>query len=119
MQKQVDTSGILNLVYPDKQAVLIAAKDSYTTPRSFIEGEKGTIYFDGSTGVIKSFMVEHRHGDNSKFNFNQFDHRMASEFTDFVKIIDTHDTQKANDLYEHSIAVMDVLAKAKQSVSTN
>lgn len=119
MQKQVDTSGILNLVYPDKQAVLIAAKDSYTTPRSFIEGEKGTIYFDGSTGVIKSFMVEHRHGDNSKFNFNQFDHRMASEFTDFVKIIDTHDTQEANNLYEHSIAVMDVLAKAKQSVSTN
>ena len=57
MQKQVDTSGILNLVYPDKQAVLIAAKDSYTTPRSFIEGEKGTIYFDGSTGVIKSFTV--------------------------------------------------------------
>lgn len=119
MQKQVDTSGILNLVYPDKQAVLIAAKDSYTTPRSFIEGEKGTIYFDGSTGVIKSFTVEHRNGDDSEFNFNEFDHRMASEFTDFVKIIDTHDTQKANDLYEHSIAVMDVLAKAKQSVSNN
>lgn len=117
MQKQIDTSGILNLVYPDKQAVLIAAKDSYTTPRSFIEGEKGTIYFDGSTGVIANFTVEHKDGDNSEFNFNEFDHRMASEFTDFVKIIDSHDVQKANELYNHSVAVMAVLAKAKESVS--
>ena len=117
MQKQIDTSGILNLVYPDKQAVLIAAKDSYTTPRSFIEGEKGTIYFDGSTGVIANFTVEHKDGDNSEFNFNEFDHRMASEFTDFVKIIDSHDVQKANELYNHSVTVMAVLAKAKESVS--
>ncbi|AWN34045.1 MULTISPECIES: Gfo/Idh/MocA family protein [Lactobacillus] len=117
MQKQIDTSGILNLVYPDKQAVLIAAKDSYTTPRSFIEGEKGTIYFDGSTGVIANFTVEHKDSDNSEFNFNEFDHRMASEFTDFVKIIDSHDVQKANELYNHSVTVMAVLAKAKESVS--
>lgn len=40
MQKGVDTSGILHLSYPDKQASLTASKDSYVTPRSFIEGEK-------------------------------------------------------------------------------
>ena len=43
MQKGVDTSGILHLSYPDKQASLTASKDSYVTPRSFIEGEKGSI----------------------------------------------------------------------------
>lgn len=116
IQQNIDTSGILNLVYPDKQAVLIASKDSYTTPRSFIEGEKGTIYFDGSTGVIKNFTIERRDGENSEFNFNQFDHRMANEFTDFVKIIDNHDTVEADKLYDHSVAVMDVLAQAKESV---
>jgi scyllo-inositol 2-dehydrogenase (NADP+) len=117
MQKKIDTSGILNLTYPDKQAVLIASKDCYTTPRSFIEGEKGTIHFDGSTGVLNSFTIELRNGDTQRYNYNKFLHRMASEFTDFVKIIDQHDVQTANMLYHHSINVMDVLAQAKASVN--
>ncbi|MBA1392399.1 Gfo/Idh/MocA family oxidoreductase [Lactobacillus sp. XV13L] len=117
MQKGIDTSGILNLTYPDKQAVLIASKDSYTTPRSFIEGEGGSIYFDGSTGVIRSFTVEHRNGDTNKFRFNQYHHRMASEFHDFVNIIDSHDVETADRLYAHSVDVMDVLARAKASAA--
>lgn len=116
MQKGIDTSGSLNLVYPDKQAILIAAKDCYTTPRSFIEGEKGSIYFDGSTGVINDFTVEMRNGETNRLRFNQYSHRMASEFNNFSKIIDQHDQQMANKLYEHSTAVIDVLAKAKASI---
>lgn len=116
MQKGVDTSGILNLTYSDKQATLIAAKDCYTTPRSFIEGEKGTIYFDGSTGVLNDFTVEFRQGDTTKYQFNQYEHRMASEFVDFGNIIDNHDVKTANDLYNHSVNVMDVLVKAQESV---
>lgn len=116
MQKGIDTSGILVLTYSDKQATLIAAKDCYTNPRSFIEGEKGTIYFDGSTGVLANFTIEHRGGDTDKFNFNHYEHRMASEFAAFVDIIDHHDVAEANKLYDHSMAVMDVLARAKASV---
>lgn len=117
IQKKIDTSGILNLTYPDKQAVLIAAKDCYTNARSFIEGEKGSIYFDGSTGVLDSFTIELRNGNTQRYNYNQFAHRMASEFTDFVKIIDQHDVQTANKLYQHSTNVIDVLAQAKASVN--
>ncbi|MDF7668761.1 Gfo/Idh/MocA family oxidoreductase [Lactobacillus sp. ESL0703] len=115
MQQGIDTSGILNLTYADKQATLVAAKDCYATPRSFIEGEKGSIYFDGSTGVIDSFTVELRTGETKRVNLNKFDHRMASEFTDFVNIIDNHDVTTANELYNHSMTVMDVLANAVKS----
>ncbi|WP_278965797.1 Gfo/Idh/MocA family protein [Lactobacillus apis] len=117
MQKGIDTSGILNLTYPEMQASLIASKDCYTTPRSFIEGEKGSIFFDGSTGVIDRFSIELRNGDTDSFEFNHYKHRMASEFNDFVKIIDNHDTKTANELYDHSITVMNVLAQAKKSVA--
>ena len=117
MQKGIDTSGILNLTYPEMQASLIASKDCYTTPRSFIEGEKGSIFFDGSTGVIDRFSIELRNGDTDSFEFNHYKHRMASEFNDFVKIIDNHDTKTADELYDHSITVMDVLAQAKKSVA--
>ncbi|BDR61095.1 Gfo/Idh/MocA family protein [Lactobacillus xylocopicola] len=117
MQQGIDTSGILTMTYPDKQAVLIAAKDCYTTPRSFIEGEQGSISFDGSTGVIKDFTVEPRNGDIDKFRFNQYQNRMTSEFIDFVNIIDEHDTKTADDLYEHSVNVIDVLAQAEASAA--
>ncbi|QYN55322.1 Gfo/Idh/MocA family oxidoreductase [Lactobacillus panisapium] len=116
VQKGIDTSGILAMTYRDKQATLIASKDCYTNPRSFIEGENGTIYFDGSTGVLANFTVDNRGGDTDKFNFNQYEHRMASEFAAFVDIIDHHDVAEANKLYDHSMAVMDVLAQAKASV---
>lgn len=119
MQKNIDTSGILNLTYPDKQAVLIAAKDSYTTPRSFIEGEKGTIYFDGAAGQLSNFTIERKNGQTQKFNYNRYKHRMISEFNDFARIIDERDIQSADKLYQHSIDVMDVLAQAKESAKTN
>ncbi|MDF7638188.1 Gfo/Idh/MocA family oxidoreductase [Lactobacillus sp. ESL0791] len=116
MQKGIDTSGILTLTYPEMQAALIAAKDSYTNPRSFIEGEKGTIYFDGATGVLDNFTVDLRKSKPEHYNYNQFPHRMASEFTDFTKIIDQHDVKSADKLYEHSMTVMEVLAAAHESV---
>lgn len=115
IQQKVDTSGILNLSYPEMQATLIAAKDCYTTPRSFIEGENGTITFDGSTGALNNYTIESKNGQTDRFELNQFQHRMASEFNDFVQIIDSHDTKTANKLYDHSTAVIDVLAKAKAS----
>lgn len=117
MQKGIDTSGILNLTYADKQAALVAAKDCYGTPRSFIEGEKGSIYFNGSTGTISDFTIERREGDKNKFQFNQYKHRMTNEFIDFVKILDNHDIATANKLYQHSVDVMEVLAQAKASVT--
>lgn len=47
IQRNTGTSGILNLTYDDKQASLIAVKDAIGPTRSYIEGEKGLIYFDG------------------------------------------------------------------------
>lgn len=117
IQQGVDTSGILNLNYPEMQATLIAAKDCYTTPRSFIEGENGTITFDGSTGALNNFTIESKNGQTDSFELNQYQHRMASEFNDFVQIIDSHDTKTANELYDHSTAVIDVLAQAKASTA--
>lgn len=113
MQKGVDTSGILQMSYPDKQAVLIASKDSFTNPRSFIEGEKGTIYFDGSTGTLTNYTLELKAGASQEYNFNQYNHRMISEFVDFVKVMDTHDQALADKWFNHTLHVLEVLVAAK------
>lgn len=116
MQKGVDTSGILHLSYADKQASLTASKDSYVTPRSFIEGEKGSFYIDGSTGELNNFTVEMRNEKPKRYNLNKYPHRMASEFNAFAKIIDQHDTIKANEAFTHTLEVMKILTAARNSM---
>lgn len=116
MQKGVDTSGILHLSYPDKQASLTASKDSYVTPRSFIEGEKGSIYFDGSTGTLDNFTVEMRNEQPKRYNLNKYPHRMAAEFNTFAQMIDQHDTQKADEAFVNTLETMQILTKAKNSM---
>ncbi len=115
MQKGVDTSGILHLSYPDKQAALIAAKDSYVTPRSFIEGEKGSIYIDGSTGELDNFTIEMRDQEPKRYNLNKYSHRMASEFNAFVEMIDNHDKVKADEAFVNTLESMQILTTAKNS----
>ena len=115
MQKGVDTSGILHLSYPDKQAALIAAKDSYVTPRSFIEGEKGSIYIDGSTGELNNFTIEMRDQKPKRYNLNKYSHRMASEFNAFVEMIDNHDKVKADEAFVNTLESMQILTTAKNS----
>lgn len=116
MQKGVDTSGALHLSYPDKQATLIGSKDSYVTPRSFIEGEKGSIYFDGSTGALDNFTVEMRNKTPKRYNLNKYDHRMVSEFNAFVEMIDQHDVEKANAAFVNTLETMQILTAAKNSM---
>ena len=115
MQKGVDTSGILHLFYPDKQASLTASKDSYVTPRSFIEGEKGSIYIDGSTGELNNFTVQMRGKESKRYNLNKYDHRMTSEFNAFSEIIDNHDTVKADEAFVNTLESMQILTAARNS----
>ena len=116
IQKGIDTSGILHLSYPDKQVTLIGSKDSYVTPRSFIEGEKGSIYFDGSTGTLDNFTVEMRGQKPKRYNFNKYPHRMASEFTAFAEMIDQHDVRRADEAFVNTLETMKILTAAKNSV---
>lgn len=116
MQKGVDTSGILHLTYANKQATLTAAKDSYVTPRSFIEGEKGSIYFDGSTGMLDNFTIEMRNEKPKRYNLNKHTHRMISEFNAFAKMIDEHDTEKADIAFVNTLETMQILVAAKNSM---
>lgn len=113
-QKGIDTSGILHLSYADKQATLIASKDSYTSARSFIEGEKGSIYFDGSTGALTQYTIQIRNAAAVTQNFNIYQHRMINEFDDFISLITAQDFTLANKLFTHSLNVMQVLTAAKK-----
>ena len=49
------------------------------------------------------------------YDLTQGMHRMKPEFIDFASIIDNKDFQQAEKLLNHSLVVMDVLTKARES----
>lgn len=119
IQLGTDTSGILNLSYDDKQATLIAAKDAVGPTRSYIEGEKGLIYFDGPLNVLPDYYLQLKDQEAQRFNFNKYDHRMISEFNYFAEKIAKHDQAAADEANEHSLHAIEVLEKAQKFLPEN
>lgn len=115
IQKGIDTSGILVASYKDgKQASLIAAKDSAAPERSYIEGEKGSIYISGHPNEIPGFTLALKGQEEQHFNFNE--HKdMVDEFLAFEDMIDSHDMKASQEALEESRIVCDVLEKARAS----
>lgn len=62
IEKDIDTSGILILNYPDTKVVCIGAKDSTATIRSTIQGTKGSVIVNGATNVLDNFDIESKAG---------------------------------------------------------
>ena len=115
MQKGIDTSGNLILTYPKLQASLLAAKDSYVTDQwSYIEGENGSLKIKGSTGQLKEVELDLKGRKPEKINLNKYSHRMVAEFVAFSRMIEENDRQAADEAFNHSLAVLEVLTKAKK-----
>lgn len=115
MQKEIDTSGNLILSYPELQASLLAAKDSYVTDQwSYIEGEKGSLKIKGSTGQLNEVELDLKGSRPERINLNKYKHRMVAEFVEFSRMIEENDRQAADEAFDHSLTVLEVLTKAKQ-----
>ncbi|WP_125710741.1 Gfo/Idh/MocA family protein [Lacticaseibacillus porcinae] len=110
IQRGVDTSGILSLQYPNMQVVCIAAKDADGPSIGVIEGEQATLTLNGAPNTLPSVTI---HGKT--LNANHHTHRMVAEFTRFAQMIAEHDTNACDQAFEHSAAVLDVLAQARNN----
>lgn len=115
MQKNVDTSGTLMLSYPGMQVSSIAAKDSYVTDQwSYIEGEKGTLKIKGSLGQLNEVELDLKGQKPKKIELNKYNDRMVAEFIEFSRIIKENDQVAANQAFEHSLTVLEVLEEARK-----
>ncbi|WP_168184601.1 MULTISPECIES: Gfo/Idh/MocA family protein [Lactobacillus] len=114
MQRKVDTSGTLMLSYPELQASLLAAKDSYVTDQwSYIEGEKGTLKIKGSIGQLNEVELDLKGQEPKKIALNKYNDRMVAEFVEFSRMFKEKDFAAADKAFQHSLVVLDVLTKAK------
>lgn len=115
MQKGVDTSGTLMLTYPGMQVSSISAKDSYVTDQwSYLEGEKGTLKIKGSLGQLNEVELDLKGQGPQKVELNKYNDRMVAEFIEFSRMIKEHDKKAADQAFEHSLAVLEVLEQARK-----
>lgn len=117
VEKNIDTSGILQLDYDNLKVVCIGAKDSNSDNHSYIQGDQATIHIEGPTNELKSFEVNHIEGGTQLYQLNQFEHRMHEEFVKIIKMINDKDDTLAKRQLEHSIAVVEVLESALESAN--
>lgn len=111
IEKDIDTSGILILNYPDTKVVCIGAKDSTATIRSTIQGTKGSVIVNRATNVLDNFDIESKAGIEN-FDFKQNSHRMYEEFKAFQRIIAEKDLKEAALRLQHSEEVLRVVEQA-------
>ncbi|RRK10081.1 gfo/Idh/MocA family oxidoreductase [Lactiplantibacillus garii] len=115
VERNVDTSGVLIMSYPDVQVVSIGAKDSTSPVRSTIQGTAGAIVVNGPTNTVTSFTETLRGTQPVEQRLNPDAHRMHAEFVAFEKIIETHDMATVKQQLSHSQAVMAVVDQALTS----
>ncbi len=117
VERDIDTSGVLVLTYPDVQVVCIGAKDCTSPVRSTIQGTNGSIVLNGPTNTVTDFTETLRDQAPVTVAHNQHDHRMTAEFIEFERLIRTHDMAAVQQHLQHSKAVMAVVDQALASAN--
>ncbi|MBR0137025.1 MAG: Gfo/Idh/MocA family oxidoreductase [Erysipelotrichaceae bacterium] len=114
IERDIDTSGILTLSYPDFKCVLIAAKDCGCEYVSALQGNKGRIFFTQPLNGLTEFSYAENKGEIRTFNRDR-QHRMYYEFVKYVEAINNHDVVFSQKMLEETLQVMEVIDMAKAS----
>lgn len=117
IERDIDTSGVLVLDYPDVKVVCIGAKDSTSEIRSTIQGNKGSILINGSSSLIMEVEKQLNGQEPIVYNNNAHPHRMYEEFAEFYRMISEHDMVAVEKQLNHSEIVMEVVDKALASAN--
>lgn len=115
IEREIDTSGILVLTYPNVKVVCIGAKDCTSPVRSTIQGTAGSIVLNGPTNTVEGYTKTLRDGSTTEVQLNEHAHRMYAEFAAFEQIIATHDMAAVKQRLQHSERVMAVVDQALAS----
>ncbi|MFV0558371.1 MAG: Gfo/Idh/MocA family protein [Enterococcus sp.] len=109
VERNIDTSGILILNYPDTKVVCIGAKDSSASIRSTIQGNLGSIIINGSTSEIVSYDKQIGKKATQRYEQQPGLHRMHAEFVEFTRMIAENDLTNTKKQLEHSQIVMEIV----------
>lgn len=114
MEKGIDTSGILTFNYGSFQAVSIGAKDCKAPVTLTLQGDKGVICMHKPINQIRAFEYINNDNETTTIDLDEGKHRLYYEFTEFIRIIDQEDKNKANEMLEISLTVSEIMENARK-----
>ena len=112
---EIDTSGIVTMDYGSFKAVLVGAKDCQAPLMNTIQGDEGSIMIDTPVSRMTHFSLAKNKEEPAMFDLNEDCHAMSYEFKEFIRIINEHDKEKAQQLLCTSEIACEILYKARLS----
>ncbi len=109
----VDTSGVLTLQYPDFAAVCVAAKDCGGPNRCAVRGERGVLWSDEVMNHPTAFHILPNGGEERLIAPPAPEHRMYYEFMEFLRMAETRDLRRAEEMLRISLDAMEALDEAR------
>lgn len=113
IERDIDTSGVLVLQYPEFIATCIAAKDCKGIYGSIIQGTKGCIKCNYPANLIGEVTLELHDGTVKTYDDGSAKERLIPEFTEFVRAINEKDYDSCYKRLEQSVAVSKLQTQAR------
>ena len=113
MERNIDTSGVLLMLYPSFIAVCTAAKDSNGDLGGTIQGTNGFIKSTGTPNKVGDAVLQLRDGTTETFREAYTERRAVPEFAQFIRAMKEKDYDFCYAQLEKSLAVNEVLNRAR------
>ena len=113
MERNIDTSGVLMMLYPNFTAVCTAAKDCNGDSGSVIQGTNGFIKTEMTPNKVGAAVMQLRDGTVEVCQELYAERRMIPEFTEFIRAVDEEDYDFCYAMLQKSLDVNEVLNRAR------
>ena len=113
MERNIDTSGVLMMLYPTFMAVCTAAKDCNGEPGGMILGTEGYIKSMSTPNKVGNVVLQLRDGTTETFTEKYTERRMYPEFRQFIRATKEKDYDFCYSRLVKSLEVNDVLNRAR------
>lgn len=114
IERGIDTSGILTLLYDSFQCVAVGAKDCQAPLSINIQGDKGYLHSQSPANAYESFQCGMNQGEPQTYSLNQGKPRLYYELEFFANLVISQDITAIDAVYTHTLAVMEVLEEARE-----
>lgn len=114
IERNIDTSGMMVYDYGHFKALSIGAKDCKAPILSTIQGDLGTIQISRPVNGMTSYQIVYNSGEIEEKAFDSTTHRLYYEFVEFMKIVETKDWNRHNQLLEMSYGISCLMENARK-----
>ena len=114
IEKGIDTSGMMFYDYGTLKAVSIGAKDCKAPIISTIQGDQATIVIEKPVNQMTEYMILYHDGREEFRQFEQTEHRMYYEFSEFIRMIEDEDFENHKKMLDLSCEIADLITRVRQ-----